>query len=195
MHNIRSLKINELYEIVITNTTSNLYRYVTGEIIRIISYYNGAPKIEIICKDYELLLIDDKIITPYEMEQILMKDFKMLDFCYKKKDNTNEINIYIELDETEYDLIITNDNDNDNDKHKVKQNVKQYVMNVNIINHLYTSLKIKSEVRIVLSGTFNLLYENRYTIYVDPSLVQIPRILSNEKDIKIIRENILYLYK
>ena len=53
-YNINELKINEIYEIVITSY-SGLYRYRLGDVIKVIGYYNDCPKIEFLYRKNQIL--------------------------------------------------------------------------------------------------------------------------------------------
>jgi len=178
---IRSLEIGKLYNLVVTTTQSNICRYVTDEIVRVDGYCNGSPKIIPICKTYELLKIDDRSISPYDVELILMRCFNLVDYCYRKNGN-NGIKLYVEIDSSDYLKDATTIYD-------VKQHVKD-----NQILGQFEHLNIIPEIRIVGSGLFNSLYQNYYDPNIDPSTVQINRLIERKDDIDIISKTIIYLY-
>lgn len=203
---IRSLKIGNMYNLVISNISSGINRYVTDEIIRILGYVNGSPKIDIICSNNDLLLINNKIITPYDIERILLKKFKLVDYCYRKIDEKidevklkmatlidklqidnlemeSKLKLYIEIDE---DCYLKDSN--------MIYDVKQDIKTIDIRDCLTKQLNLNAEIRILMPGTFDMLYQNRYSEYIDPSLIQIPRLIKETFDTRIIRENILFMY-
>ena len=51
---INELKINECYEIVITNY-AGLYRYRLGDVIKVVGFYNNSPEIEFLYRRNQLL--------------------------------------------------------------------------------------------------------------------------------------------
>ena len=53
-------------------------------------------------------------------------------------------------------------------------------------------LKLDTEIRIVLPGTFEALYKNRYSDEVDPGLIQMPRLIIDNKDLDLIKDRINY---
>lgn len=184
---IRNLKIGELYGLVVSTKTSDVHRYVTGEIVRVTGYYNGSPKLEIICREDDMFMYKDKIITPYDIETILMQKFPLMDYCYRYTKHTksveSKVRIYIELDESGYHKDV-------NSMYTVKQNIKH----INILNLLLDQLGIDAEVRIVIPETFDMLYKNRYIEEIDPSFVQIPRLITDTIDIDVLKEKILFMF-
>jgi len=194
--NIRNLKIGELYNLVVSTSATDMHRYVTNEIVRIIGYTNGSPKIDIICKENEIIRSNDRTITPYDLELILMKHFTLIDYAIilpslKKITNSlpnllnrsEKIKLYIELDESMYTKDATTFYD-------VKKNIKD----IKIVKFLFEKLGIPMEVRVVTPGTFHILYQSRYNENTDPALIQIPRTITDSFDLEIIRENILYMF-
>jgi hypothetical protein len=187
--NIRNLKIGELYNLVVSTSATDMHRYVTNEIVRIIGYTNGSPKIDIMCKENEIIRSNDRIITPYDLELILMKHFSLIDYTIilpKKSNESNEsekIKLYIELDESHYTKDATTFYD-------VKNNIKE----IKILKFLSEKLEISMDVKVVVPGTFHILYQSRYNDNTDPALIQIPRIITDCFDLEIIRENILYVF-
>jgi hypothetical protein len=182
---IRNLKIDEIYNLVVSTRSSDVQRYVTGEIVRVLGYFNGSPKIDIICKEYDIITIKGLVITPYCIELILMKDFVLVDYCYRyiESNTSNKLKLYIEIDETGY----LKDMDG---VHDVKQNIKD----VDILDHLQDHLGLDAEVRIVMPDTFELLYKNRYTDEIDPAIIQIPRLITDTFDTDILHAKILYMF-
>jgi hypothetical protein len=179
--NIRKLEIGNLYNIVVSTRSCDFYRYVTGEIVRVLGYYNGSPKIEIICRDTDLLKIDSVIISPDMIEKVLMKDFNLVDYGYRYHDD--KIKIYVEIDIDDYMVKCGKASD-------VKKTIKQ----INIMAHLKNKLNIDTELRIVMPDTFDSLYKNRYSDEIDPGLIQIPRLIVDDMDINILKENIIYQF-
>ena len=185
--NIRNLEIGDLYNIVISTTTSGFHRYITGEIIRIIGYYNEVPEIELVCHESDLLIFKSNknnetiILTPDVIEKILLREFNIVDYCYNYKNLTQKINLYIELEEFEYD-------------HE-HNDVKQHIKNIDIVNALLDEIMLDANIRIIKSGTFDRLYKCRYSEYIDPALIQIPRLCVESYDLDILRENIVFMYK
>ncbi len=177
---LRSLKIGDIYHLIVSGQGLDVQRYMTEEIVRIIGFVNRSPKLDIVCKDYELLLNNSHVLYPEQIEKILMKDFNLVDYCYRKE---SLIKIYIEIDESCYM----------SDASKI-YDVKENIKNILVLKHIFDNIALKAEVRIVVPGTFNLLYENRYSEYVDPGMIQIPRIIENDEDLEIIREKILFIY-
>jgi hypothetical protein len=172
---IRNLEKNKFYNIVISSIATDLHRYITGEIIKVVDYVNGSPKIEIICRDSELTYEKDTIITTHQIESILIKHFKLVDYCYRKLNGV--LKLYMELEKECY---------MDSDIKEDIKDIKIYQIFSGIINNL--------EIRIVKSGTFEIMYNSRYNEYIDPSLIQLSKVLDDTFDIEIIRENILFLF-
>lgn len=193
---IRQLKIGDMYNIVVSTTTTCIHRYITGDIVRVIDYYNGSPEIELICKESDLIVNDESsnniakpniaksnivksnIITPNAILDVLLSEqIQIIDFCYKYDANTdNAIRLYIEIEL-------------DEDEH-----IDQTIKDIDILNILSNKLNIKFEVRIVRSKTFEKIHKDRYSEHIDPALVQIPRLIIKDSDINILRENILFMY-
>lgn len=179
---IRNLQIGEFYNLVVSTRSSDMHRYMTGEVIRVLGYFNGAPKIDIICKEEDLIRIDGQIITPYCIETILMKDFVLVDYCYTYKDS-DKLKLYIELDESSYLKEM--------DKvYGIKQNIKD----IDILDHLLDQMGIQAEVRIVMPDTFDGLYRSRYCDEIDPAAIQIPRLLTDSSDMDLLRKKITYMF-
>lgn len=175
------LKKGELYNIVVSSVYSNLYRYITNEIVRVIDYVNGSPKIDIICHNDDLIFTKNKIITPYDIELVLCKYLVINDYCYRKIDK--KYKLYIELMPDMY--VHT-----DEHIHDIKDKIKA----IDVPKYLYEELLIYFEVRIVVPKTFEMLFQKRYSEFIDPSIINIPRNITDIKDIEIIRDNILYLF-
>lgn len=182
---IRNLKIGDLYNLVVSTRSSDIQRYVTGEIVRVLGYFNGSPKIDIVCKEEDLINIKGSIITPQCIESILMKNFVLVDYCYRytQLDKSDKLKIYIEIDEAEYLKEIDKVHD-----------VKPHVKDIDILDHLLDHLGLDAEVRIVMPDTFDALYRNRYSDEIDPAMIQIPRLITNTCDTEILREKILYMF-
>lgn len=175
------LKIDHLYNIVVSSIYTNLNRYITNEIVKVIDYVNGVPKIDIICHSDDLLFSKKEIIIPYDIEIILLKYFDITDYCYRKSDS--KYKLYIELIP---DMYLSDD--------KHIYDVKDKIKNIDISKKIYDILFIYFEVRIVTLNTFKLLYQKRYSEYIDPSIINIPRNIIDKDDIELIRDNILYLF-
>jgi hypothetical protein len=182
---IRNLKISEYYNVVISSKSSDLIRYQTGEIIKVMGYFNGAPKIEIIGKESDLIKIKDLMITPDVIENLLAKEFLLVDYCYRhaNSNESNKVKIYIEIDDSGYlkklDKVI---------------DVIPKIKDIGILDYLLDKVGIDAEVRIVMPGTFELLYKNRYMDEIDPASVQIPRYIKDSFDMDILREKIVYMF-
>jgi hypothetical protein len=175
------LKTEHLYNIVVSSVYTNLNRYITNEIIKVIDYVNGVPKIDIICHSDDLLFTGKTVVTPYDIEIVLFKYFDITDYCFRK--SNGKYKLYIELEQNIY--IAENDYIYD---------IKDCIKNIDISKHLYNSLLIYFEVRIVSLNTFKMLYQKRFSKYIDPSIINIPRNITNKDDIEIIRDNIIYLF-
>jgi hypothetical protein len=120
-------------------------------------------------------------VTPYDIEIVLFKYFDITDYCFRK--SNGKYKLYIELEQNIY--IAENDYIYD---------IKDCIKNIDISKHLYNSLLIYFEVRIVSLNTFKMLYQKRFSKYIDPSIINIPRNITNKDDIEIIRDNIIYLF-
>lgn len=177
-----SLKIGELYNIVVSTTLTDLQRYVTGEIVRVMGYVNGSPKIDVICNEHDLLFAKQKIITPHDIELILFKDFRLIDYCYRKVEGS-KLKLYIEISYSGY----LQDNTRVYD-------VRQDIKDIDILDHLLDQIGLDAEVRIVMPKTFEMMYQSKYMETIEPSIIQMPRRMTNKEDIDILRENILYMY-
>jgi len=88
IYTIRNLEKNNLYNIIISTTQSNIIRCITNNIIKVIDFYNNVPKIVHVCSysnNYHEIL---------EIESIII-EFRPMDYCYRKHEK--QIIIYIEL--------------------------------------------------------------------------------------------------
>lgn len=192
---IRDLKIGELYNVIVSTANTGLIRYATGEIIRVIGYYNGSPEIEPVCRENDLVKMHVNnvmlIITPDEICSILIKKLRIIDFCWRKDldTRTKKLRIYIELMESEY---VSDSTTFDNKtKSDVKTDVNKNVKDSNIINVILNKLRINVDIKIVKPGTFDNMYKSRYSEYIDPALIQIPRAISSNIDCNILKNGIL----
>jgi hypothetical protein len=207
---IRHLKIGEMYNIVVSTMTMELNRYITGEIIRVIDYYNGSPEIEIICRETDIIYTNNDIITPDKIENILYQKLQIVDYCYRYGDKNqiltkHMIKLYIELEEKDYmyrDPKSQNDYSSSKNSHGFEgehKNVSAYDVNrnikeLNITAILLNELGIDTEIRIVKPKTFDKLYRSRYTEHIDPAFIQIPKMVTDIIDFDILRDNILYMF-
>lgn len=90
--------------------------------------------------------------------------------------------IYLELEEEEY----------------VKGDIREDIKKIQIRDYLSKSELLglnNVEIRILVPETFDKLYKRRYSEYIDPGLIQIPRSITDPADIEIIRQNILFIYE
>jgi hypothetical protein len=179
---MRSLNIGELYLIVVSSTSSDINRFIVGDVIRVLGFINGCPRFDLMCHEHDLLLIKNKIVTPYDIEMILLKDFSLIDYCYRRI-KRSKLKLYIELEPQDY-------LQNNNKFYDLKEKIKK----INIQKHILKQFEVDMEIRVVLPGTFDMIFQNRYSDNVDPSLIQIPRRIIDAHDIEILKENILYLY-
>lgn len=186
---IRELKIGEMYNIVISSSSSGFVRYITGLIVRVISYYNRSPKIEPICRESDLIKLDGRTYTPKQIEDILLKDLPVVNFCYRYGQKTqdvlrsNKMKLYIELEKSSYV----------GDEY-MYYDVKQKIKDIDLCTYLKEELDIYFEVRIIKPGTFDLLYKNRYSDEVDPATVQVPKLITNTFDTDVLRNSIMFMY-
>lgn len=180
--NIRTLEIGSLYHIVVTNKNTRLKRYLTDEIVKIEGYSGGSPRFKVQCKEYELLSINQRIITPYQIENVLMNHFNIIDYCYSNSDQ-NKLIIYVEIEKHDY-LSDT----------KRTYDVRNKIKKIKIKTHILDQLNLNTDVKIIGSGTINMLYQNRYSDYVDPGSVHIPRNVKDRQDIDILINNVIYTY-
>lgn len=178
---IRKLEIGGIYNIVISTRSSDLYRYITGEIIRVIGYHNGSPKIEVLGRESDLLKIDNKLIVPTVIEKILLSNLNMADYCYRYHNDI--LKIYIEISESDYII-----------KGQKVCDIKDKIKTIKLVEYMKDKLKLDTEIRIVLPDTFEALYKNRYSDEVDPGLIQIPRLIVDSRDLDLIKEKIVYQY-
>jgi len=209
---IRHLNIGDMYNIVVSTATMNLNRYITGEIVRVINYFNGSPEIEIVCRETDIIYNNDDIITPDMIENILQIELHIVNYCYRHNDKEqllrkHKIKLYVELDETNYlyhDRNDSNDSNNSNNSnHNMFDNsnlsesvydVSQTVKDINICGNLLDKLGLDTELRIVKPQTFEKLHKCRYSEHIDPALVQVPKMITDVIDFDILRDNILYMY-
>ena len=98
IHDIRNVEINKLYKIIISSMSSNIVRYLTNDIIKIINNVK-MTEIKFISNEINYLEI-------LEIENLIM-NYYPVDYCYRK--NENKIIIYIELFDDNYKKI-TNKN-------------------------------------------------------------------------------------
>lgn len=179
--NIRQLETGSLYHIIATNRNTGINRYLTEEIVKITGYMNASPQFEVQCKEYELIDTNNKITTPRQIEDTLINHFDFVDYCYH---NTDKLNIYVELEKHHY-LSDT----------KRTYDVREKIKKLNVKSLILKELDLNTEVKIVKPGTINMLYQNRYSDYVDPGSVHIPRNVTEQTDIDILRSNVLFTYK
>jgi hypothetical protein len=87
IYGMRNIKKNNLYNIIISSTQSNVIRCISNNIVKVIDFYNNVPKIIHICSsnNYQEIL---------EIESLIIK-YSPLDYCYRKQDK--QIIIYIEV--------------------------------------------------------------------------------------------------
>jgi len=185
--NIRKLDIGSLYQIIVTNQYTGLTRYLTDEIVKIVGYTQGSPEFEIQGKEYELICCGTKIIVPRQIEDVLTKYFDLLDYCYSQdQDSDQSFIIYIELKKDNYlsDTKRTYD---------VKEKVKK-PQTAKINSLILNQLGLDANVKIVKPGTIGMLYQNRYSDYIDPGCVHIPRNIRNLDDIDILTNNVLFVF-
>lgn len=184
---IRDLEIGETYNIIISTTSSDIVRYVTGEIIRFVEYFNGAPRVEIICRETDVIRTKNRLIYSKQIEMILRKKFntQLVDYCYRHETSENHENVklYVELNEVSY----VKDGDQYID-------TKPKIKTINILSALSDQLDILFEVKIVRPGTHNTLYENRYSEEIDPAMVRVPRFVRDEYDLEVLKGGILFMY-
>jgi len=192
---VRNLKKNQLYEIVVSNVKTGLLRYATSEIVRFIGYYYdeknnidivGLPKIEIISKDTELLRINNKVITPSEIEDILIEKLNMKDYCYV-------INEITQMTQIIHGMFVNNNKDN-----ILKLYIELFDDNIDktikINKIIQDKLGLVTEIRIVKSGTFDKIYKSKYNDYVDPGSIMISRLIHDKDDLEILKNNIIHFY-
>ncbi|VBB18815.1 GH3 auxin-responsive promoter [Yasminevirus sp. GU-2018] len=185
---IRSLKIGELYNVVVSSTVTGVTRCITGDIIRVVGYYNGSPEVEPVCREIDLVVIpinetSERIVTPEDICKVLAKELNVVDYCWRVDHRTGKIRIYVELVESDYLSDTTTAYD-----------VKEDVKGSDVMDSLLDKLQVDSEIKIVKPGTFESLYKNRYSEYVDPALIQIPRSITDENDFDVLKKGILYVY-
>ncbi len=179
--NIRTLEIGSLYHIIATNKNTRLNRYLTGEIVKIVSYFGGSPQFEVHCKEYELVCVNEKIITPRQIEDTLMNHFDIIDYCYQ--DNGNKLIIYVEIEKCNY-----------MSDEKRTYDVREKIKKIKIKTHIFDQMEFHADIKIVKPETINMLHQNRYSDYIDPGSVHIPRCVRDQMDIDILRNNILFTY-
>lgn len=172
LKSIRSLKIGSYYSIAIS--TSFYKRYTVGEIVKVVDYYNGVPEILPICRESDLIIYDNDVITPDVIETELVKIFDIVDFCYISDGKT--LKLYIELEKHNYLCDGTNCYD-------VKEDVKK--INVDDIRN-----KMKIEIRIVKSNVFEKLRKTKFSEYTDPSLLTMNRMIDSSQ----LKNDILFMY-
>lgn len=218
MKGIRELEIGQYYNLVVSTISSGVVKYITGEIVRVTGYFNGSPKINVVCHESDLIkcnatasvvplgftretpklappkkavpptndkeIEEIKIITPNQIEFILMKknNLTIVDYCYKCA-NGNDITLYIELDDSHYVKDI------DERFIDIKENLKKN----NIGSTLKDKLNVKFDIKFIRPGTFEILYKLRYSDEIDPAMVQIPRLITDEYDLEVLRGGILFV--
>lgn len=189
---VRKLEKGKCYNIIVSSSISGTKRYVTDEIVRVVGFYKCSPNLEIIGKNSDLIIItkDDKMedkriyfITPRSVEDILINfynknDYIIVDYCYHYNNQNDTINIYIELEKHNYE----------NNHNELIQNYTTNKLN-DIYNNTVSITSIK--VYIVNNGTFQKLYKARYCEFIDPSIVKIPRLVTDDIDKTILDDNIL----
>lgn len=174
---LTNVKIGDLYELVISTTQCRLIRYKTEDIIKVVGKYNNTPKIDFVCKKNDLLInMLNNIIVPSDIENVLSQSVELIDYCYRipKSESidsitnsvNNKVKLYIEIEDRKCDQEL--------DK------------------KLSDKLNIKFDVRILNKGTIDKLYQRRYSDHLDPGQIKIPRCITNDEDIKIVKENVFY---
>lgn len=174
LKSIRSLKIGSYYSIVIS--TGFYKRYVVGEIVKVVDYYNSVPEILPICRESDLIIHDNAVVTPDVIETELVKIFDIVDFCYKNDNET--LKLYVELGKHNYLYDGTNCYD-------VKEDVKK--INVDDIGNKIT---MKVEIRIVKIDVFEKLRKTKFNEYTDPSLITMNRMIDSSQ----LKNDILFMY-
>ncbi len=98
----------------------------------------------------------------------------------------HNIKIYIELDRESYVYL----NEDLTRSIDIDEKIKQ----IEVYDKLSKLLGISCELRIVKLGTFETLHKLRYTNYVDPGSITIPRMMVDKIDIDVVRDSILFMY-
>lgn len=180
--NIRTLEIGSMYHIIVTNKFTRMNRYLTDEIVKISGYMAGTPKFEVQCKEYELINKNERVLTPYQIEDVLINQLDLVDYCYSDTEN-EKLCIWIELTKHHY----VSDT-------KRTYDIKKGIKGIKIKDYIISQLDLHTDIKIIMPGTINMLYQNRYSDYVDPGSVHIPRNISNPHDIDILRNGILFTF-
>ncbi len=184
---MRNLILHQYYVLVVSTSTTNLRRYVTGDVIKVMGFYHNTPKIELICKVSDLILLAerDTFIIPWNIEDVLFKHFDLIDYCYVPIENG--YNLYIELDAASY---LHN---------KKEEDVEDKCKKVKVKKILFDEFKLNMDVFIVKERTFDDLHESRcygeVDGLIDQAQTKMARMIKSKSDIDILHENIVFRFQ
>ena len=130
---------------------------MTNEVVRITSFYNSSPKLEIVCHLQDLLFLEGSVITPKMIEAFLISKFDLVDYAYRRYNGV--LKLYLEIEEKYY---LYDDG--------MVYGMREAIRKLLLVTQFRNRFKLKEtdvEIRIVKRGTIDLMIQGRYTNNID----------------------------
>jgi hypothetical protein len=175
-YNINELKVGREYEIVLTNL-SGLYRYRLGDVVKVVDFYNNSPEIQFMYRRNQLLNMVSEKTTEDHALHALRNTFTRLGGSFSDYtvigDNSVSPGKYIFFVEAkDIPNRIFKDLSKILDEELCKANIAYG-------RQRHNKKLGRAELRLVSSGTFDLLKEQIIEKGASKSQVKIPRVLKD----------------
>jgi hypothetical protein len=175
-YNINELKLGREYEIVLTNL-SGLYRYKLGDVVKVVDFYNNSPEIQFMYRKNQLLNMVSEKTTEDHALHALRNTFNRLGSSFSDYtvigDNSvspGKYIFYVEAKDMPKNL-----------SKSLSTILDEELCKANIAyGRQRASKKLGcAELRLVSSGTFDLLKQRIIDRGVSKNQVKIPRVLKD----------------
>lgn len=187
--NINQLNIGEIYEIVVTNY-SGLYRYMIGDVVRVVDFYNNSPCIEFLYRKNQVLnMVSEKTTENHLTNAIRNSIYKLnidiVDYT-TIPDNSITPGRYVFYMELHRNMSV-----------KIEEFEETLDKELRISNLAYDRARCNRKlaqlkIKLLKYDTFNNIKDLLFKKGVSKNQIKIPRVAINNKIIvKVLKDNII----
>lgn len=187
--NINQLNIGDIYEIVVTNY-SGLYRYMIGDVVRVVDFYNNSPCIEFLYRKNQVLnMVSEKTTESHLTNAIRNSIYKLnidvVDYT-TIPDNSITPGRYVFYMELHRNMGV-----------KIQEFEETLDKELRIANLAYDRARCNRKlaqlkIRLLKYDTFNNIKDLLFKKGVSKNQIKIPRVAINNKIIvKVLKDNII----